>query len=178
MSQTALKTGGAAVAVRAIVALVAVALGVWALFHVNPADAYLWVKSLHVIAVIAWMAGMLYLPRLFVYHTAAKPGSETSETFKVMEKRLLRFIINPAMMVTWIAGLWMAWEIYGFQGGWLHAKLLLVVLMSGLHGYLSKSTRLFAEDRNTRSAKHWRIINEVPTVLMILIVILVIVKPF
>ncbi|KAB2732033.1 protoporphyrinogen oxidase HemJ [Brucella intermedia] len=178
MSQTAPENRGSVVAIRTVVALVVVALGVWALFHVNPADAYLWVKSLHVIAVIAWMAGMLYLPRLFVYHTAAKPGSETSETFKVMEKRLLRFIINPAMIVTWIAGLWMAWEIYGFQGGWLHAKLLLVVLMSGLHGYLSKSTRLFAEDRNMRSAKHWRIINEVPTVLMILIVILVIVKPF
>ncbi len=142
MSQTAPENRGSAVAIRTIVALLAVALGVWALFHVNPADAYLWVKSLHVIAVIAWMAGMLYLPRLFVYHSAAKPGSETSETFKVMEKRLLRFIINPAMIVTWIAGLWMAWEIYGFQGGWLHAKLLLVVLMSGLHGYLSKSTRL------------------------------------
>ncbi|PJR90871.1 TIGR00701 family protein [Ochrobactrum sp. 695/2009] len=178
MSQTAPENRGSVVAIRTVVALVVVALVVWALFHVNPADAYLWVKSLHVIAVIAWMAGMLYLPRLFVYHTAAKPGSETSETFKVMEKRLLRFIINPAMIVTWIAGLWMAWEIYGFQGGWLHAKLLLVVLMSGLHGYLSKSTRLFAEDRNMRSAKHWRIINEVPTVLMILIVILVIVKPF
>ncbi|MBB5700475.1 putative membrane protein [Ochrobactrum daejeonense] len=178
MSQTAPENRGSAVAIRTIVALLAVALGVWALFHVNPADAYLWVKSLHVIAVIAWMAGMLYLPRLFVYHSAAKPGSETSETFKVMEKRLLRFIINPAMIVTWIAGLWMAWEIYGFQGGWLHAKLLLVVLMSGLHGYLSKSTRLFAEDRNMRSARHWRIVNEVPTVLMILIVILVIVKPF
>ncbi|MEN5247679.1 protoporphyrinogen oxidase HemJ [Brucella pseudintermedia] len=178
MSQTAPENRGSAVAIRIVVSLVVVALGVWALFHVNPADAYLWVKSLHVIAVIAWMAGMLYLPRLFVYHTAAKPGSETSETFKVMERRLLRFIINPAMAVTWIAGLWMAWEIFGFQGGWLHAKLLLVVLMSGLHGYLSKSARLFAEDRNMRSAKHWRIINEVPTVLMILIVILVIVKPF
>ena len=121
---------------------------------------------------------MLYLPRLSVYHTAAKPGSEASETFKVMEKRLLHFIINPAMAVTWIAGIWMAWEIFRFQGGWLHAKLLLVVLMSGMHGYLSKATRLFAEDQNTKSAKHWRIVNEVPTVLMVLIVILVIVKPF
>ncbi len=142
MSQTAPENRGSAVVIRTVVSLVVVALGVWALFHVNPADAYLWIKSLHVIAVIAWMAGMLYLPRLFVYHCAAKPGSETSETFKVMEKRLLRFIINPAMIVTWIAGLWMAWEIFGFQGGWLHAKLLLVILMSGLHGYLAKSTRL------------------------------------
>jgi len=169
---------GKAALIRTIVALVVVVIGLWGLFHVNPADAYLWVKAIHVIAVIAWMAGMLYLPRLFVYHCAATPGSETSETFKVMERRLLRFIINPAMIVTWIAGLWMAWEIFGFQGGWLHAKLLLVVLLSGLHGYLSKATRLFAQDRNTKSAKHWRIINEVPTILMILIVILVIVKPF
>ncbi|GAA5626064.1 hypothetical protein Brsp05_01335 [Brucella sp. NBRC 12953] len=169
---------GKAALIRTIVALVVVILGLWGLFHVNPADAYLWVKAIHVIAVIAWMAGMLYLPRLFVYHCAAAPGSETSETFKIMERRLLRFIINPAMIVTWIAGLWMAWEIFGFQGGWLHAKLLLVVLLSGLHGYLSKATRLFAQDKNTKSAKHWRIINEVPTILMILIVILVIVKPF
>ncbi len=164
--------------IRMVVSLIVVAFGVWALFHVNPSDAYLWVKAIHVIAVIAWMAGMLYLPRLFVYHCATSPGSEASEMFKVMEKRLLRFIINPAMAVSWIAGLWMAWEIFGFQGGWLHAKLLLVVLMSGLHGYLSKATRLFSEDKNEKSAKHWRIVNEVPTVLMIFIVILVIVKPF
>lgn len=170
--------GGRAALIRTIIGLAVVVLGLWGLFHVNPADAYLWIKSIHVIAVIAWMAGMLYLPRLFVYHCATTPGSETSETFKIMERRLLRFIINPAMVVTWIVGLWMAWEIFGFRGGWLHAKLLLVVLMSGLHGYLSKATRLFAEDRNTKSAKHWKIINEVPTVLMILIVILVIVKPF
>ena len=149
-----------------------------ALDEIRDSQMYEWIKAFHVIAVISWMAGMLYLPRLFVYHTAAKPGSEASETFKVMEKRLLHFIINPAMAVTWIAGIWMAWEIFRFQGGWLHAKLLLVVLMSGMHGYLSKATRLFAEDKNTKSAKHWRIVNEVPTVLMVLIVILVIVKPF
>jgi len=178
VSQPVSKSSTKAAYIRMIAALVIVVLGVWALFHVNPTDAYLWVKAVHVIAVIAWMAGMLYLPRLFVYHTATKPGSEASETFKVMEKRLLHFIINPAMAVTWIAGLWMAWEIFRFQGGWLHAKLLLVVLMSGMHGYLSKATRHFAEDKNTKSAKHWRIVNEVPTILMVLIVILVIVKPF
>ena len=178
MSASDKTNSGKAALMRTIVALVVVVLGLWGLFHVNPADAYLWVKSIHVIAVIAWMAGMLYLPRLFVYHCAAKPGSETSETFKIMERRLLRFIINPAMIVTWIAGLWLAWEIFEFKGGWLHAKILLVVLMSGVHGYLSKATRLFAQDKNTKSAKHWRIVNEVPTVLMILIVILVIVKPF
>lgn len=178
MSASDKTNSGKAALIRTVVALVVVVLGLWGLFHVNPADAYLWVKSIHVIAVIAWMAGMLYLPRLFVYHCAAAPGSETSETFKIMERRLLRFIINPAMIVTWIAGLWLAWEIFEFKGGWLHAKILLVVLMSGVHGYLSKATRLFAQDKNTKSAKHWRIVNEVPTVLMILIVILVIVKPF
>ncbi|MBV2142029.1 protoporphyrinogen oxidase HemJ [Falsochrobactrum sp. TDYN1] len=178
MSIQSNENSGKAVLVRTIISLLVVVLGVWALFYVNPASAYPWVKALHVIAIISWMAGMLYLPRLFVYHCAAQPGSEASETFKVMEQRLLRFIINPAMAVSWIAGLWMAWEIFGFKGGWLHAKLLLVVLMSGLHGYLSKATRLFAEDRNIKSARHWRIVNEIPTVLMILIVVLVIVKPF
>ncbi|PWL19561.1 protoporphyrinogen oxidase HemJ [Falsochrobactrum shanghaiense] len=178
MSATSREKGGPIVLIRAVVAIIVVAVGTWALFHVNPASAYPWIKALHVIAVISWMAGMLYLPRLFVYHSEAAIGSDKSETFKVMERRLLRFIINPAMVVSWIAGLWMAWEIFGFKGGWLHAKLLLVVLMSGLHGYLSKNMRLFAEDRNTKPARHWRIVNEIPTVLMILIVILVIVKPF
>lgn len=164
--------------IRAVIAVLIVVAGLAVLFHVNPGEAYLWIKSIHVIAVLAWMAGMLYLPRLFVYHSTATKGSELSETFKVMERRLLRFIINPAMIVTWIAGLWMAWAAFGFKGGWLHAKILLVVLLSGLHGYLSKNVRVFANDQNTKSAKHWRIVNEVPTVLMIAIVVLVIVKPF
>ena len=138
----------------------------------------LWLKALHVIAVISWMAGLLYLPRLFVYHAEAGPGTPQSETFKVMERRLLRAIINPAMMVTWIAGLWLAWKGFGFMGGWLHAKLGLVVLMSAVHGYLSGAVRKFAEDRNEKPARHWRIVNEIPTLLMIAIVILVIVKPF
>ncbi|WP_420960804.1 protoporphyrinogen oxidase HemJ [Brucella sp. IR073] len=148
------------------------------MFHVNPGTAYPWVKAIHVIAVISWMAGMLYLPRLFVYHCAAEPGSVQSETFKAMEQRLLRFIINPAMIVTWIMGLWMAWKIFDFTGGWLHAKLLAVVILSGVHGYFSKAVRLFAADKNTKPASFWRMMNEVPTVLMIIIVILVIVKPF
>ena len=143
-----------------------------------PDNFYLWVKAVHVIAVISWMAGMLYLPRLFVYHAEAGAGSPQSETFKVMEKRLLRAIINPAMIVTWLAGLWLAWKGFGFMGGWLHAKIALVVLMSAVHGYLSGAVRKFAEDRNEKSARHWRIVNEVPTLLMIAIVILVIVKPF
>jgi putative membrane protein len=124
------------------------------------------------------MAGMLYLPRLFVYHADVLVGSSQSEMFKVMERRLLRAIINPAMVVSWVLGLWLAWSGFGLMGGWLHAKILLVLLLSGVHGYLSRAVRLFGEDRNTRPARHWRIVNEVPTVLMIGIVILVIVKPF
>ena len=137
-----------------------------------------WVKALHVISVIAWMAGMLYLPRLFVYHAEAAVGSEKSETFKVMERRLLRAIINPAMVATWALGLWLGWKGFAFSAGWLHAKIALVVALSALHGYFSGAVRRFAEDRNVRTARHWRIMNEVPTALMILIVILVVVKPF
>jgi protoporphyrinogen IX oxidase len=139
---------------------------------------YDWLKALHVIAVIAWMAGMLYLPRLFVYHAGAKPGSEMSETFKVMERRLLRAIINPAMIAAWILGLSLAWIGDLWSEHWFHAKLFLVILMSTLHGYLSRWRRDFAKDANRHSAKFYRIINEVPTLLLIGIVILVIVKPF
>jgi putative membrane protein len=131
-----------------------------------------------VIAVIAWMAGMLYLPRLFVYHCEAEPGSKQSETFKVMERRLFRAIINPAMVVTWAVGAWLVWEGGFLHSHWMHVKLLLVLAMSGLHGFLSRWLRDFAADRNRHSQKFYRIINEVPTLLMIGIVILVIVKPF
>lgn len=164
--------------VRAVVALVIVAVLTAVLFVYVPESFYPWAKAIHVIAVISWMAGMLYLPRLFVYHADTAVGSEQSETFKVMERRLLRGIINPAMTITWIFGLWLAWKIFAFQGGWLHAKLALVLAMSGVHGYLSASVRRFAEDRNEKPARHWRIVNEIPTLLMIAIVILVIVKPF
>jgi putative membrane protein len=139
---------------------------------------YEWIKALHVIAVIAWMAGMLYLPRLFVYHCEAEAGSKQSETFKVMERRLLKAIINPAMIVTWLAGLYLAWAGHWFSAGWLHGKLLLVLILSGVHGFFSRCVKDFAADRNLRSQKFYRIINEVPTVLMIGIVILVVVKPF
>ena len=161
--------------------LVALAAGLvlaLVLFLAVPLGAQLWVKALHVIAVISWMAGMLYLPRLFVYHTEAGAGSPQAETFKVMERRLMKAIINPAMIVTWVTGLWMAIEVFAFQGGWLHAKLLLVILMTGAHGYFSASRKRLERDEITRSAKHWRMMNEVPTVLLVLIVILVIVKPF
>jgi len=137
-----------------------------------------WIKAFHVMAVISWMAGMLYLPRLMVYHSDAPVGSIQSETFKIMERRLLKGIINPAMTLTWILGLYLAWSVYGFKGGWLHAKLLLVFIMSGVHGYLVGRVRAFAEDRNDKPARFYRIINEAPAVLMALIVILVIVKPF
>lgn len=139
---------------------------------------YLWLKALHILSLIAWMAALLYLPRLFVYHTAAAKGSETSETFKVMERRLLKAIMTPAMIATWVFGLWLAYEGRLFGAPWLHAKLALVVLLSGVHGMMSKWTRDFAEDRNTRSSGFYRAMNEVPTVLMILIVLLVVLKPF
>jgi putative membrane protein len=131
-----------------------------------------------VVAVIAWMAGMLYLPRLLVYHCDAEIESKQSETFKLMEHRLLKAIINPAMAVTWLAGLYLAWAGQWFSAGWLHGKLLLVIAMSGMHGFLARCVKDFAADRNTRSQKFYRFINEVPTVLMIGIVILVVVKPF
>jgi protoporphyrinogen IX oxidase len=139
---------------------------------------YLWVKAFHVIAVIAWMAGMLYLPRLFVYHCAAEKGSVQSETFKVMERRLLKAIINPAMIVAWALGLYLAWEGGWFRSGWLHGKLALVLGMSAVHGLYARWVRDFAADRNTRPARFYRIWNEVPTLLLIVIVILVILKPF
>jgi protoporphyrinogen IX oxidase len=144
---------------------------------------YEWIKAFHIIAVIAWMAGMLYLPRLFVYHCAAEPGSVQSETFKVMERRLLRAIINPAMVATWVFGLWLAWlgpdSRYGwFASGWLWAKILLVLGLSVVHGLLARWRKDFAQDRNWHSQKFYRIINEVPTILMILIVLVVVLKPF
>jgi putative membrane protein len=124
------------------------------------------------------MAGMLYLPRLFVYHAEAQRGSIQSDTFKIMEKRLLRLIINPAMIVTWIMGLWLAYSAGFFVAPWLHTKLLLVLVLSGVHGFLARLVKDFAADRNVRSAKFFRLLNEVPTVLMIAIVFLVVVKPF
>jgi putative membrane protein len=163
---------------RAIVGLVVFAAAAVLLFAIDPENLYLWIKAAHVIAVISWMAGMLYLPRLFIYHTSAERGSVQSETFKVMERRLYRLIINPAMIATWVFGLWLAWKGFGFSGGWLHTKIAAVLALSAVHGYLGGAVRRFAEDRNEKPARHWRIVNEVPTVLMIVIVILVVVKPF
>jgi protoporphyrinogen IX oxidase len=139
---------------------------------------YLWLKAFHIIAVIAWMAGMLYLPRLFVYHCEAEPGSKQSETFKVMEWRLLKYIINPAMVATWVLGLVLAWQGGWYDAGWLYAKFALVIVMSAIHGFFVRWVKDFAADRNTRSQKFYRLANEIPTVLLILIVILVVLKPF
>lgn len=166
------------VALRASVAVAVMALATAAAIFLLGRRAYDWVKAVHVIAVISWMAGMLYLPRLFIYHCDAEPGSRQSETFKVMEQRLLKFIINPAMMVSWVLGLWLGWSAGWFAAPWFHAKLAAVLAMSGVHGYFSSAVRAFAEDRNTHPARFWRMMNEVPTVLMIAIVILVVVKPF
>ncbi len=139
---------------------------------------YLWIKALHVIAVISWMAALLYLPRLLVYHCAAQKGSIQSETFKIMERRLLKAIALPAMIVTWLAGLWLVYETGAWRSGWMHAKFVLVLALSAVHGLQSRWVREFAADANSRSDRFYRLANEVPTLLMIGIVILVIVKPF
>jgi protoporphyrinogen IX oxidase len=176
MTETAQKGGSPAS--RAAVALALTVAATLMVILALGSAAYAWVKAVHVIAIIAWMAGMLYLPRLFIYHCDASPGGEMSETLKVMEHRLLTIIINPAMIIAWVLGLWLAWDAEWFSAGWFHAKLALALGMSGMHGFLSASVRKFRQDRNTISARNWRILNEVPAVLMIGIVILVIVKPF
>ncbi|MDA0787165.1 MAG: protoporphyrinogen oxidase HemJ [Proteobacteria bacterium] len=142
--------------------------------------AYPWIKSLHVIAVISWMAGMLYLPRLFVYHTDAAPGSDKSETFKVMERRLLRAIMNPAMIATYIFGGLMLGTpgLVDWGSGWIWVKLVAVAGMTVAHHVFAKWVKAFAADANTRSAKIYRLANEVPTLLMIVIVVMIIARPF
>jgi putative membrane protein len=139
---------------------------------------YLWIKTLHIVAVIAWMAALLYLPRLMVYHCAAQKGSIQSETFKIMERRLLKAIALPAMIVTWLAGLWLVYETGAWRSGWMHAKFVLVLGLSGMHGVMARWVREFAADANTRPDRFYRLANEIPTVLMIGIVILAVVKPF
>lgn len=147
------------------------------LLKVMPMTFYLTLKALHIIAVIALMAGLLYLPRLFVYHVDAK--GEASEMLKIMERRLYKFIMNPALIATWVFGLWLIAQAPDYiREGWMHAKLLFVILLTGAHGYFGKLLRDFAADKNKHSAKFYRILNEIPTVLMIIIVFLVILKPF
>jgi putative membrane protein len=138
----------------------------------------LWMKALHVIAIIAWMAGMLYLPRLFVYHADAPKGSDVSETFKVMERRLLKAIVNPSVILVFLTGFALVYLTGDWRDGWWQAKFVLVLGLAGLHGYFARCVRTFAEDANVRPARFYRLLNEAPTVLMIPIVVLAVVKPF
>ncbi len=164
--------------IRAITAVGVVAASVIELVAWHPSSLYPWFKAFHVMAVISWMAGMLYLPRLFVYHCGAERGSRQSETFKVMEQRLLRGIINPAMVVSWTLGLWMIYDGGWISAHWLQLKLLLAIVLSGVHGMLARWTMDFASDRNRHSERFYRIMNEVPAVLMVGIVIMAVIKPF
>lgn len=143
------------------------------------AQYYLWFKAAHIMAVISWMAGLLYLPRLFVYHVNAEHGSVQSETFKVMEKRLLKYIMNPASIAVWVFGLLLVYaEPSIMKQPWIHVKLLCVILLTGGHHAMAAYVKKFARDENTKSAKFFKILNEIPTVLMIIIVIMVVVRPF
>lgn len=138
----------------------------------------LWLKAFHIMAFAAWMAGMWYLPRLMVYHADTPTGSPGSETFKVMERRLLRAITTPAMVVTVILGIWLATAQAQWREGWLHGKILLVLVMVSVHGLLARHVREFADDERKRSGRYFRVLNEVPTVLFIAIVLLAVLKPF
>jgi putative membrane protein len=177
MRQTTSGTG-ATVALRASVALILTVAAFVVAAVYAPDGAFLWVKSLHVVAVISWMAGLLYLPRLFVNHVGLAVGSPESELLKGMERRLVSIIMTPAMVLSWIAGLWLGWVGFRFGGGWLHGKILAVVLLTIAHLYLMRSVRQFANDANRHSGRFWRMANEIPAVLMIVIVVLVVVKPF
>ena len=139
---------------------------------------YLWLKALHIIAVISWMAGMLYLPRLFVYHAVTAPGTAQSETFKVMERRLFNFIMTPAMIVSWLLGIALVLETGAFTAYWFMAKFVLVLAMTVIHGLLGYWAAAFRHDRNPHRQKFFRIVNEIPTLLTIAIVLLAVVKPF
>ena len=166
------------VGVRALVALLVTLAGFGLAALYAPEGAYLWIKSLHILAVISWMAGLLYLPRLFINHVGLASGSTESQMLAGMEQRLLRIIMTPAMVLTWVAGLWLAWEGFQFHGAWLHAKIACVILMTGAHIFFAQAVSRFARDDNRYSSRFWRIANEVPALLMIAIVILVVVKPF
>jgi protoporphyrinogen IX oxidase len=142
-------------------------------------SAYPWIKAAHVVAMVAWMAGLFYLPRLFVYHAErGTPGSELDATFQVMERRLLRAIINPSMIATWVLGVTLVLLGGWWSAPWLWVKVTAVLILSGFHGWCSARRRDFAEGRNTRTGRTYRIANEVPTLLLLVIVVMVIVKPF
>jgi protoporphyrinogen IX oxidase len=144
------------------------------------AAVYPWIKAFHVVAMVAWMAGLLYLPRLYVYHCETSPGSAESERFKVMERRLLKQITTPAMIATWTFGILLVLTpgVIEWGWGWWHVKLAAVVLLAGFHGMLARWRRDFLVDRNARPQKFYRLANEVPTLLLLAIVVMVIVRPF
>jgi putative membrane protein len=139
---------------------------------------YLWLKAFHILAVIAWMAGMLYLPRLFVYHCEVQPGTAEYARFVKMEERLMRIIINPAMIAVWVLGILLAFSLNAWAEGWLHTKLLFVIILSGLHGFNSRWRRDFEKGQNKHTQRFYRIMNEVPFGLLVVIVLLVVLKPF
>jgi putative membrane protein len=139
---------------------------------------YEWIKALHVIAVIAWMAGLLYLPRLFVYHAGVEPGSAQSETFKVMERRLLRGIMLPAFVLTWVFGLILLWKLEAWRFPWMHVKLAFVLLLTVMHHVYARWRKAFAADANRHSPRFYKLMNEVPTLGMVVIVVMVVVRPF
>jgi len=164
--------------IKAYASIAVVVLAALAAWWFEPDWLYDWLKVLHIVAVISWMVGLFYLPRLFVYHADAASAGETSATFVVMEQRLVKVIMNPAMLVSWVVGLWLAWSGFGFMGAWLWIKIAAVVGLTVFHVFLSRSARRFAAGENTMTARQWRMANEIPTVLMILVVIMVIIKPF
>ncbi len=145
---------------------------------VSVQDYYLLIKALHIISVIAWMAGLFYLPRLFVYHADVPPESNRSAMLKVMERKLLKIIMNPAMILTFVFGGVMLGVPGMMAQGWIHAKLTLVLLLAGFHGLCARYVRLFANNQNTKTHRYYRVFNEVPTLLMVAIVMLAVLKPF
>lgn len=145
---------------------------------IQPDWLYGWVKVLHIVAVISWMVGLFYLPRLFVYHSDCEVGSESARTFVVMEERLLKVIMRPALLTSWGAGLYLGWLGFEFMGIWLWLKIALVLGLTAFHGYLAGAARKFARGEKPGTARQWRMRNEIPTILMILIVVLVVIKPF
>lgn len=169
---------GRKASIKARMSIVIVAAAAAAAWWFDPPWLYGWLKVLHVVAVISWMVGLFYLPRLFVYHADAAPGGEPAATFVVMEERLVRVIMNPAMMISWTVGLWLAWDGFAFSGLWLWIKIAGVAGLTVFHVFLSRSAKRFAAGRNGMTARQWRMANEVPTVLMILVIIMVVIKPF
>lgn len=163
---------------KAYVSMAVVVAAAGAAILLRPAWLYDWIKVLHVVAVISWMVGLFYLPRIFVYHADTEPDSDTSLTFVVMERRLLKVIMAPAMMISWGAGLYLAWQGFAFAGTWLWIKILAVIGLTGFHVYLTRAARRFAAGKNRVTARRWRMLNEIPTVMMIVAIIMVIVKPF